>query len=464
MNIKLVNQIVRGFILLLLIMLVACQSKEPPASFLVFSDIHFNPFNSCNPTAKTCHIVERLVNSPIMEWDVIFAKYDNHLLNTYRDDTSPALLDSMLSYIQKQGNRYQFALLTGDFLAHDYQQLFQQYTGDMSDQDYQQFVAKTNQYLIYRLRQTLPNTSVYVAIGNNDSYHGHYYTNPGGPFYKMMVEQWQDLIVMPENKMNYRQSAPYAGYYAIVPTSDKKNMIVILNTNLLSTNAIGYNVPIAAKLQLMWLEHTLKNAAKNKAHVIIVSHIPFGINANKAAKVIGTIPVLWQAQYQEQFMNILNRYPGVVTDMISGHFHMDGFEILHMANGQRLLNSMVPGVSSISGNNSAFKVYQYNQKTFQLLNFQTYYLNPTNNKWQLEYDFSNAYQPFCLHCTLLDGYSKLQLHTLRAIEYQKYFGVKTTSQPITNKVTAPYYYCGILEQTEQDYQECLKKQNTHLKM
>lgn len=440
-------------------LLVACQSKhEPPASFLVLSDIHFNPFNSCDPKAKKCKIVDHLIDTPVTEWDVVFANYDNHLLNTYHDDTSPALWNSTMLYIQSLKRQYQFALLTGDYLAHNYQQLFEQYTGDRSEHDYQNFVAKTNQYLIFRLQQAIPNTSIFVTIGNNDSYYGHYYTNPGGPFYKMMADVWQNTILNPGNKIRYRETAPYAGYYVIMPTSDSKNVIAVINTNLFAKKAIGYNIPIAAKQQLIWLERVLQSAAKNNAHVIIVSHIPFGINANSAAKTPGKIPVLWQPQYQAQFEDLLDVYAGVVTDMISGHFHMDAFQILRLENGQRLLNTMVPGISSISGNNSAFKVYDYDKKTFQLLNFQTYYLNPNTNKWQFEYDFKNAYQPFCLSCTLLDGYRKLQLHTLRAIEYQRYFGVKTNSQPISNKVTAPYYVCGMTAQTEQAYKDCLAKQ------
>lgn len=461
---KIINlvKISTAFILssFLLLSIAGCGNKVM-ASMLAVSDIHFSPFGSCVNGSYPCKLIQQLQSAPAAEWASILEQYDTASPSQAGHDSNVALLNSTLNAMKALPDNYRFVLLTGDLLAHNYQQKFQQTTGDKSLQDYQQFVNKTYQYLQLQLQQAFPHTSVFIALGNNDSYDGNYYSNPNGQFYKNLAQTWQNLILDPNDRMAFEQTFPKAGYYAItLPTKTKKtNKIIFLNTVLFSAVAIGPNIQTAAQQELDWLQQQLQAAKQAKQHVWLVYHIPNGVDAYYTISKQATT-MLWQPQYNEAFFKILNQYPGTIAGLITAHIHMDGAELIHLRNRGRLTDTFIPSVSPIYGNNPAFKVYNYNPLSLRLNNYQTYYLNLPNSSWALEYDFNKIYQPYCHPCRLLNGYSTINQTGWRAERYQKYYAVSTDSQYITQGYWLPYYWCALQHQTKKGYEQCVKAVNT----
>src|SRR3990167_9818447 len=103
----------------------------------------------------------------------------------------------------------------GDTLAHDYRRLYKFYSGDRSYAGYQSFVRKTYQFVTLSLAREFPDVDVYMAVGNNDSYHGDYATVVSGPFFQDEAALWSGLIKTPSNRYAMRQGFSSAGYYAV---------------------------------------------------------------------------------------------------------------------------------------------------------------------------------------------------------------------------------------------------------
>ncbi|MFN7095992.1 MAG: metallophosphoesterase [Gammaproteobacteria bacterium] len=436
-------------------LITACGSKVR-GSFLAISDIHFTPFSTCQIN-QPCRIIQQLQAAPAQQWMSILQQQDTLTPSTSGTDTNTALFNSLLAEVRLLPRSYHFVLLTGDFLAHNYQRDFQQFTGDNSQQDYQQFVNKTYQFLQLQFQQVFPEVPVYIALGNNDSYDGNYYSQPNGDFYKNLTQLWQRMIPNAANKASFEQTFPQAGYYAItVPTRFKAtNRIIFLNTVLFSAVATGPDITAAAQQELNWLQQQLQSAQKNKQQVWLVYHIPNGVDAyytvNKKA-----ITMSWQPQYNKVFFNLVNKYSQTIVGLISAHVHMDGAQIMHMKSMGRIVNTFIPAISPVYGNYPAFKIYDYNPRSMRITNFQTYYLPVSTKDWALEYDFNKVYQPFCHPCRILNGYSTIKTSGWRTEQYKKYYGVSTESQYITQGYWMPVYWCAMQHQTEKGYQACVK--------
>lgn len=427
--------------------------------FLALSDIHFTPYASCQIKSTSCALIEKLRAAPAEQWDSIFQKYDSAIPGTYSAETNTVLLNSTLNEIRKLPKTYQFVILTGDLLGHHYEKYFHQFIPTSSAQDYQQFVDKTNIYLKLKLKKTFPATPVYFAPGNNDTYDGDYHVSPSTGFYKKTAQIWKDMIPNPENKAAFEKSYSKAGYYAITLKHDnkEKNRVIFLNSILFSIFAVGSDISTEAQQELSWLKNQLQDAKNHQEHVWLVYHIPNGINAYATVQLKihmhtdAPVP-FWQSQYNEALLNLIQQYSDTITTLISAHQHMDAFQLIYPEN---LLNTSIPAISPQFGNNPAFKLYEYNPESMQLTNFKTYYLNEKTGLWSLEYDFNSVYKKIKSAYSLSNTYAIIRQEGWRADLYKKYFAADTNSQPITQGYWFPYYWCSIIQQTEEGYQHCI---------
>ena len=83
--------------------------------FLMISDIHFDPFYSCqlNPSS-TCTIAEKLNTATPAQWPSIFEQYGSKQPSVYGSDTNYTLLTNALNNA-KELNGSQFVITGGDF-------------------------------------------------------------------------------------------------------------------------------------------------------------------------------------------------------------------------------------------------------------------------------------------------------------------------------------------------------------
>src|SRR5262249_17512863 len=104
--------------------------------FLHVSDLHFNPF--ADPT-----IVRRLIAAPVEQWAAIFRASKNTPFWDKNQDTTYALLTSMLA--AAKGPAYDYVLSTGDVLSHDFKDEFVKVGG--TEAEYAGFVIKTMRFV-----------------------------------------------------------------------------------------------------------------------------------------------------------------------------------------------------------------------------------------------------------------------------------------------------------------------------
>ncbi|MBY0544048.1 MAG: metallophosphoesterase [Gammaproteobacteria bacterium] len=440
-----------AFLALFLFFPTLVVANPSSQAFLALSDIHFTPYDHCS-WFHSCPLIQKLEAAPVQQWVNIFRQYDTTVPSRYGLDTNSALFNSTLNEINALPKTYHFAIITGDFLAHAYRLKFIWFAKDLSQHDYQQFVNKTYEYLQLRLQEATSNVPVYITLGNNDSYQGDYYSDPGGSFYEIMSQRVAQMN-QGLDETNFKQTFSKAAYYAIKPNANSQNRILFLNTTLFSIYANGKHIAKGAQQEFIWLNAQLESAKQGKYKVWLIDHIPNGIDAYRSTHKEKAIP-LWQSQYNSAFLKLITQYPNTITAIITAHVHMDGFQFLSLSPQKQLLDTFIPSISPIYGNNPAFKVYEYNPDSMELSNFQTYYLNESTDKWTLEYDFNSTYQPNCDKCEISTAYSMITSSGWRTDKYKRYYAVSTNSQAITKNGWLPYYWCATQYQTKREYTDC----------
>src|SRR5689334_12519597 len=126
-----------GAVLLLLLLCVCPAGAE---TFLSVSDIHFDPF--ADPS-----LVPKLEAADVSQWGAILGSSGETTFSTYGHDINDALLRSAVAQMKTAIPSPSFVLISGDFLAHKFQQTYQQYATDKSQAAYTAFVTKTIAYV-----------------------------------------------------------------------------------------------------------------------------------------------------------------------------------------------------------------------------------------------------------------------------------------------------------------------------
>src|SRR5713226_6163262 len=170
-----------------IVSLIAFANPAFAEKFLAVSDIHFNPF--ADPS-----IVAKLEAADVSQWDAILASSTVTAFSTYGSDVNDPLLRSAIGEMQKQLPSPAFVLISGDFMAHDFDKSYQQYATDKSQTAYTAFVAKTIAYVASKFRKAYPGVRVYPTLGNNDSDCGDYAVAPNGAFLANFRDVWSPVV------------------------------------------------------------------------------------------------------------------------------------------------------------------------------------------------------------------------------------------------------------------------------
>jgi sphingomyelin phosphodiesterase acid-like 3 len=158
------------------------------------------------------------------------------------------------------------------------------------------------------------------------------------------------------------------GYFSAQPRG-RALRVISLNTNLFATPYPG--IPSndnTVYAELAWLDTTLASAQATGQKVWLLMHVPPGADtgttaenfASNATLTTATAAMMWVPAYQESFLQILAKFPGVVTFTLAGHTHRDEFRILSSEN----VLDVVPSISPYLGNDPAFEVFSFTQATF----------------------------------------------------------------------------------------------------
>ncbi|CAG2108614.1 unnamed protein product [Medioppia subpectinata] len=249
----------------------------------------------------------------------------------YRDCDIPLrTLEETLRFIDNTHQDIDYVIWTGDIPPHDVWN--QSRDGQLS---LIRLVAKT-------IHKYLGNIPIYPVLGNHESAPIN-----RGAFYAVVAKPGLKIISL---NMNY---------------CNNQNWWLLLN----ATDPAG---------ELQWLIRELQASELTGEKVHIIGHIPPG--SNDCLQV-------WSKNYNR----IVNRFESTISGQFFGHTHQDEFELFYETTpapraGVYIRPTNVayigPSLSAFGNVNPGYRIYTIDgdreNSTFQVLDYETYYLNLTD--------------------------------------------------------------------------------------
>lgn len=371
--------------------------------FLVVTDIHFDPYSD---PAIVPNLQEGQPDGTGSDgWETIFAG-GTQSWPRWRDDANYTLTRSALDTVDDLGLSYDYVLYTGDYLDHWFEGQFRS-SGDSSKGTMEQFSIQTTAYINAQLDAVSNDAPVFGVIGNTDNACTDYVVTPDGQYLNDLKSPWDTQA---GGTGNFDHFALLGSYTVPHPTVDGQEIIVLNNIfwSQKFQNDRAQCVPSSqtpGETVLGWLELQLERIENDGHTAQILLHMPPGISgfdtARKSAPRCEDRIEIYQTQYNQRFIDMLGRHPGVVIQTFSGHSHMDSFTVLPDASGNPAVASHVtPAVSPIFENNPSFALYRYDKTTGLVTDKAVYVLdnyadlqNGTASapSWELEYTFQDTY-------------------------------------------------------------------------
>lgn len=375
--------------------LLAVALPAAAESFLSVSDVHFNPFSDPSLVAK-------LEAAEVSEWQAILASSSVTSFVTYGSDINDPLFRSAVGEMRTQLPAPAFVVISGDFLAHDFQQNYQKYATDKSQAAYTAFVAKTIAYVASVFRDAYPDVRIFPTLGNNDSDCGDYAVAPNGAFLKNFRDTWSPIV----GSRSFHRRFPTGGYYHADVPSLHGVRIIAVNTNFFSVNyqnPCGTPGPDAGLRELVWLDDELRLAHDLGKRVWLLFHIPPGIDVYDTVAYGGACPTpktgtFWKPEYAQKYLAIAAAHRATIAGSFAGHTHQDEFRF---AAGDFI--HITPAITPIFGNNPAFEIVDV-RPNGDLTGYTAWHLPNVTLPWVREYSFDEAY-----------GFKRYDTNTLREL-------------------------------------------------
>jgi predicted MPP superfamily phosphohydrolase len=432
------------------------STAGPTGDIAHISEIHFDPFYDAT-------LVAQLIKADAKDWESIFKTSKITDFGTVnQSETNYNLLVSFLEDMSNTSNRLDFIIFTGDFIAHDFIQKFtaNRQPGDSPDD----FILKTFTFMASMFNKYFPDTPVYFALGNNDSYSGDYAVKPGGTFLKDTAALLSDKLLKSDaNRKMLAETYPQGGYYKIIPPGTENNLIISLNSILFSVNRSNPAANDPAEKELIWFEEELKKARRDEQKVWLLLQAPPGANVFASVQTNSFRP-FWKEKYNTRFIELLEAYASEITASFCGHTHMDDFRLLLDTQTKTkavAFISICPAISPQFGNNPGYRRMTYSRQLFALKDYVVYYLDteitdPTALQWQEEYTFSHAYgQTDITVETLFTLYNSLDTNPELRKTYMTFYNVSNKKSPRKIDTSWKAYWCGIANWTQTDFNICV---------
>ncbi|KAF0980144.1 hypothetical protein FDP41_013358 [Naegleria fowleri] len=183
--------------------------------------------------------------------------------------------------------------------------------------------------------------------------------------------------------------------------------------------------------QLAWLDQVLGKAQQANEKVVILGHIPPGIDT-------GDFMEESTGNYNDDFSNLVAKYSSILVGQFYGHTHNDHFKLFQdpKTNAPTGVAWVTPAITQWLYHNPAFRLIQYNKKTLELENLYTFTANLTDAKdkltWTLEYDALTGY-----------GIPDLSPQTMTGLLYNKLNAVESYWNKFALRFTGGYPYHGL---------------------
>jgi hypothetical protein len=464
------------FVLILQLQLAACgggTGADPSAGnnfqVVVFTDLHFNPFYDTT-------LFSQLNNADASGWAAIFQTSSIKAPSMWGTDTNYPLLALALSSIKQNLGASPLIIFTGDMLGHYLMQTFYELYDPTNAQNptagditaMQAFLDKTVAFVMQQVRASVGNIPVMFALGNADSYEGLgpepiFLTNNAELFYTQFVNGTVDHDT-------FIATFESGGYYSAEPPGTN---LMVIGLNTFECSPTPYYNSSAATAQLAWLDLTLASAQAHGKKVWLLMHVPPGANttatadapANSSGQITAaTTTMMWDQTYQTHFLATLSKYPGLITQTLAAHTHMDEFRIM----APNSVLDITAGITPYFGNNPAYKIFTFSQNTLTATDYTSLNYDLATNPEQFNsyYTFSTAYSMLsCLNNALAQLYPLLVTNDADQALYRAHYlsghnytiPDTNTINPITN-TTWPIFWCGIGNMDQAGFISCV---NSH---
>ncbi len=386
---------------LLLLPLLVLPARAEMGSFLHVSDLHFDPFDPPD-------LPRTLIEADIRDWSTIMAGLPEQALSGYGRDSNHALLAAALAAIEKSGAEADFAVVTGDLLAHRFEERSSALLGAPArSKSVDDFAIRTTIFTAEAIASALPGKPVFLSLGNNDSDCGDYRIEPSGGYLAETRETVRRLAGPDRVEPDFDQTYGLGGYYAARHPKSAKSLVLVLNDVLWSTeylNACGDMKNAAGDEMLRWLGERLNGLRRAGGKAWLLRHIPLGVDAYATANAnVASCPakvrVFLKEPYATALLRLLRDYADVVQASFSGHTHFDDYRLVSSEEGRPLgVEKIAPAISPIFGQNPGFHVFHYDRASGDLTDFSTVWLSnlllakgPAAVDWRTEYTFTQAY-------------------------------------------------------------------------
>ncbi len=445
-------------LMFILTVLAACGGGNTGNSIInnnfpvvVVSDVHFDPFY--DPS-----LFPALVAADVSNWESIFKTSKITAPSAWGSDTNYPLLALALASIRQNRAASPFVIFTGDILVHHFSQTFYTLYGSQDVAAMETFADKTIAFFINQLRSSAGNLPIMFTLGNNDSYTDYgvessFLSNTAELFYTKFLNGAAD-------HQAFRETFLAGGYYSASPPGTNL-MVIGLNTILFSPACVPDGISsTAAAEQLAWFDAKLASARAAGKKVWLLMHVPPGADIYKTAQSvesnghITTATMMWKPDDQASFLQIISKYPGLITLALTGHTHMDEYRIMSSNN----VLEITPGVSPHFGNDPAFKIFIFSRDTLKATDYRSvnYDLAKMREQFNSYYTFGSAY---FMDGLLDDSLSQLfpslvTNHAKQTLYRDYYYSGYNVLNPITDK-NWPVYWCGTGKMGQQEIIDCV---------
>ena len=354
-------------------------------AFLILSDIHFDPFTGTDP-----RVLQQLLDSPADRWTGILESQPNQSPAPDGADTNYELFSSALAAARDSGMHYDYVLMAGDFLGHNFPQKYRHYAHP-DGSGYEEFALKAMTFVSDSIQQSFPSLPVYFAFGNNDSLMDDY-APQGTQLLAAMSKEWKTVSQQPSAKKDFLSAGYYVVPHPTVPGLD----LIVLNTAPWSSHQSPVPFGDADSVELKWLSAQLDRTRLAHHTAAILMHIPPGIDGNASSKPgrCASPTFFWKKSVEDSFLAIVAAHKDVLRDAYAGHIHIDDFRVLTDDQAMPYFQvHIAPGLSRDHHSPPGFDIGVYDKKSGAMVDYAADYehdlpaADSTKAVWNIAYDF-----------------------------------------------------------------------------
>jgi len=354
------------------------QSEDDVGAFIQLTDIHVD-FDYVEGSYADCF--SDITTLPCCHsWEIPRRFRLAGKFGDYNCDTPEVTINETLKAIAKLGYRYDFMLWTGDSPDHS----------DFSQSE--SINLKSIKRISDLIDSFLPGVVVFPSFGNHDTWPIDQLADP--PYYGWLkngvADYWKKWLPNEEQQKTLK----YGGYFSVAAAPGLR----IISVNTLYYDAINIlargDDPAG---QWAWLSKELVQARANNEKVYIIAHVYPG---NEEAR----------EEYSKRYESLINNYTDIILGQFFGHSHKDQLLFLKNASAITSMAYIAPSVTTFAEMNPSYRIYFYNRKTFEIIDYEQYYMNLTeanlNKKASFQLNY-RATQFFDIPQLSLDGWKKV---------------------------------------------------------